>query len=150
MHNFKVGDKVTWVYEGAPVPSWTNVVVTEVIEACGTMGGAPALRVDSPVHGIGIIAVSETVRAVTDTPVKVRTLKGYCKAIYDVLKSGEPVQADVLDYACADHTERGITSSSDATGARIRDLRKPIYGGHTIVYNAKAKTYQLILPAVNA
>lgn len=82
----------------------------------------------------------------TQTQVKVRTLKGYCKAIYDVLKSGEPVRADVLDAATG-KTKRGYTLTGDATGARIRDLRKPIYGGHNIVYNAKAKTYQLIWPS---
>jgi predicted RNA-binding protein with RPS1 domain len=77
--------------------------------------------------------------------VKVRTLKGYCKAIYDVLKDGQPVQADVLDRACG-NTKRGLPVSTDATSARIRDLRKPIYGGHNIVYDRKAQTYQLLLP----
>ncbi len=81
----------------------------------------------------------------TQTQVKVRTLKGYCKAIFDVLNEakGQPVSALVLDGATT-KTSRGATKSTDATGARIRDLRKPQYGGHNIVYSAKDKTYTLV------
>ena len=132
MSKFKVGDKVQ-----------SNSNYKHPKEVGEVVAVNPALtspvRVRHASGTEGLFYENELELVVT----KVRTLKGYCKAIFELLKDGQPVKASALDAAMA-ATKRGITASTDALGARIRDLRKPIYGGHNIKYDAKAKTYQLI------
>ena len=142
MNKFKVGDVVNYVVEGEVVDCWAGSTVTKVtpefVHFRSVKGMTGAMAPEHLVLAGGAAVISKEG--------KVRKLQHSFRAVFDLLKHGKPVAAEDLDEAVfnAVLTNRGSAPSTDATMARVRDLRKPIYGGHNIVYNRKARTYQLL------